>query len=92
MDLGIIELLIEILKISEDASILKACLTALFSILAEGVTLTGNVGLHDNPYFVKLAQCGGMYVIERLQESSNEEVAHAAEKIIKKYASFFNNQ
>jgi len=89
VDLGMIELLIEILKLSTDALILKSCLTALFSILEEGLTLTGHVGLLDNPFFVKLAQVEGLFVIERLQESSNEEVAKAAEEIVKKYAKVF---
>lgn len=89
VDLDMIELLIHILKLSTDASILTSCLQALFSILGEGLTLTGEVGLLDNPYFLRVAQVEGLFVIESLQESSNEEVAEAADQIVKQYAKIF---
>jgi len=83
--MGMIEVLIEILKMSTDASILKVCLTALDSILKEGVTINEEASIFDNPYFIRLTAREGMNVIERLQESCNEEVAGAAEAIVKQY-------
>ena len=68
-----------------DVLIAKVCLETVENVLDEAKEY---FGLHDddkNPYILRLAQCDGFNVIEKLQFHEDNEVYNLVDRLIKKH-------
>lgn len=77
---GLIEMMVEIFVSSNDEDLIKACLRALKRILAEGAEM-GETD-EDNPYYVRLQQCDGITVLDKMQNYASDDIFKAIESIL----------
>lgn len=85
VDLGLVEMIVELLSKMKREDILIDCLAALLAILEEGKVISIDPTPMGNPYFNKLLECGGCPVLERLQNFPNDGVYEKVEKILKDF-------
>jgi len=82
---GLIDLIVEQLRIHSEADIVTACLSAIDNILKEGEDMMMGIDKEENPFYVKLNECGGIDLIEKFQNFPNDGVFEITESIFKRY-------
>ena len=83
--LGLIDQLVEQLRIHSGADTITACLAAIDNILKEGEDMMMGGLKEENPFYVKLQECGGIDLIEKLQNFPDETVFSITESIFSRY-------
>lgn len=78
-----IQILLDKLRSDEDTKIVRASLRAIDNIL-EAAEDAGGVGT-DNPYLMKIVECGGVPIIEKLQEHPDGGVYKQVSRLIDRY-------
>jgi len=76
---NLIEILVETLKTNNESTILKVSLEAIENILYVG---ENTYNQDNNPFLIRLAECGGYSVIENLQGHPSNDVYNIVERII----------
>jgi hypothetical protein len=80
IDLGFLRILVDFLT-SQDCELIISCLQAIDSILEVGDKISSD----ENPYSVMIESCGGLDIIEALQNHSQKEIYEICTSILDKY-------
>lgn len=84
--LGLIDLLVDQLRVQTNVTIVTACLSAIDNILKEGEDMMMGTDPEENPFFVALNECDGMSLIEKLQNFPDDTVFSITESILLRYS------